>query len=134
MTSAAESDITRLRKISIKILPLFLFSLRSRQNPFFVQMQLHRAIHPLLVDTGADFSIINAKLVKNINQIQPTQTRSASGVPINIKGILKELTIMVFETKITFSPLVCEGLPDYTILGSDVIKEFLILITGFLRK
>ncbi|KAF9758233.1 Retrovirus-related Pol polyprotein from transposon, partial [Nosema granulosis] len=95
----------------------------KHKNPFFTYIKLNRGTHPALLDTGADVSLINIENIADKSKIEEVQEKikTASGSEIKIKGIIRNLEVVVFGKKIKFSPLVCQGLPNYTILGIDVL-------------
>ncbi|KAF9760593.1 Retrovirus-related Pol polyprotein from transposon [Nosema granulosis] len=97
----------------------------TSKNPFFTKVVINNVTHTGLLDTGADVSLINISRIKDRSKIEPVHERikTASGDTIVIKGIIRNLVINVLGKEIIFSPLVCQGLPDYTILGIDVISS-----------
>ncbi|KAF9762430.1 hypothetical protein NGRA_2019 [Nosema granulosis] len=97
---------------------------------------MNGSTHIALLDTGADVSLINIEKIQDKTRIENIQEKikTASGTEIKIRGVIRNLEIFVFGKKIKFSPLVCQGLPNYTILGIDVLVPNSELLTASLSK
>ena len=86
-----------------------------QHNPFHRLGRLKGKNIPVLLDTGADVSLIHKDLLPDIgkNDIQPTNTKlkTASGQCLDVIGKLKENAFMVEDTEIKSEPYVIKGEP-----------------------
>ncbi|KAF9751293.1 Retrovirus-related Pol polyprotein from transposon, partial [Nosema granulosis] len=99
--------------------------IRHYKNPFFVTGEINGEHRQVLLDTGADVSLVGIKdLQDDLEKLEEYKgvVRSASGESIEILGRKKEIGIRIGDDEITFSPLVMGDL-KYIILGADVIKK-----------
>ncbi|KAI5151210.1 hypothetical protein ENBRE01_1972, partial [Enteropsectra breve] len=102
-----------------------LHSINTISNPFFYTARFNGQEIPVLIDTGADVSLINIKHI-DINKItlKPSEEklRSACGTPMEMMGKLHDAKITIGDHTLKWSPLVIKNKPSsYVILGIDTI-------------
>ncbi|KAF9752806.1 hypothetical protein NGRA_3387 [Nosema granulosis] len=108
-------------------------------NPFFITGTINGRTRRVLIDTGADVSLIDIKDLESKEERLETYrglVRAAGGEILKILGKKRNCNIMLDEEMINFSPLVMESC-KYIILGADVIKDrphLLTSITNSLKK
>ncbi|KAI4291963.1 hypothetical protein PAPHI01_1237 [Pancytospora philotis] len=91
---------------------------------------------PVLIDTGADTSIINYDLITpNKLAITPSAARatSACGGKLNIVGSCPNISLSIDNTNYNIQGLVTRGKPDYIIIGADSIAKYPSLVTNRLN-
>ncbi|WUR03671.1 reverse transcriptase [Vairimorpha necatrix] len=94
-------------------------------------------INSSLIDTGADVSLIPARVLEGTNirfTRSSTIIRAVSGTPLEITGRCLNINFRTENTSITFSPYVTERTPNYIILGVDAIRPNPILLEQLIRK
>lgn len=99
--------------------------LEATKNPFFVKGELGERPRTILLDTGADVSLIDRKDLQGRSGIlKPYDgvVKSVSGDILKIIGKSNNIKISMGKEIITFSPLVVEE-SEYIILGADVIYK-----------
>ncbi|WUR04295.1 endonuclease [Vairimorpha necatrix] len=106
-------------------------------NPCYINVEFNCKRHRALIDTGADVSLIPARVLEGTNirfTRSSTIIRAASGTPLEITGRCLNINFRTENTSITFSPYVTERTPDYIILGVDAIRTNPILLEQLIRK
>ncbi|KAI5150401.1 hypothetical protein ENBRE01_1475 [Enteropsectra breve] len=101
--------------------------LKAHYNPFFVDAFFNGKTIPVLIDTGADISLINERFLDGDTEIikeYQGRLRSACGAPMEVKGKLGESDITIGDSNCKWSPLVIKNQPrDYAIMGVDSILK-----------
>jgi hypothetical protein len=107
----------------------------GHKNPFSIYGYFNNNNVGILIDTGADVSLIDASLLKVTDKITSYSgvVRSACGNQMKIIGKVTDLKINVGGQSITFSPLVVSQSLDYIILGIDTIVKYKFLILDALK-
>ncbi|KRH92925.1 LTR retrotransposon, partial [Pseudoloma neurophilia] len=106
-----------------------------KKNPFFLTVKCCGKLHVGLLDTGADTSIIHesnlppdAKIINSRINVQ-----SASGDRLKIIGQAIDIPLTIGSNKILFSPFVTNSSPEYTIIGTPIIKKYPYLIRNVIE-
>lgn len=101
------------------------FSEIPYKNPFCKIAIINNVSGLILLDTGADVSIINRNNLPNNITIQKCETlvQSACGNSLKIMGKVYDIPLQIDGKKLKFNPLVIEGPPYYTIVGADCIQK-----------
>ncbi|KAI5151526.1 hypothetical protein ENBRE01_2196 [Enteropsectra breve] len=110
------------------------FSCCRNDNPFVVEMLVGNKRIKSLVDTEADISVINLKMLTGNEDIEKCKMRikSACGSFLKVIGKTKPMEARIGNLKIEYSPIVVEeGVEDYAIIGADVIKRNLSILENF---
>jgi hypothetical protein len=98
----------------------------SNKNPFYSNIKLsNETEHACLIDTGADFSVINKEQVPNNLIIQPSaiKIKSVSNNSLNVIGEIQGLEATVDGTNINIDAIVTENLPNFIIIGANSIMS-----------
>ena len=91
---------------------------------------------PILIDTGADLSLVPKKLLPNDCSIKTTSqtARAANGGPIPILGLIENLQIQINDTLFSVrKALVTECFINYILIGAPEIVANPVLIQSILR-
>jgi len=98
----------------------------KKKNPFSMAAELKGRQLPVIIDTGADVSIINEhNLPKGCAMKKYDATiKSASGDALKVRGIVKDAALVVGGHNIKASLIVTESCPlDHIILGADTLLQ-----------
>ncbi|KAF9761365.1 hypothetical protein NGRA_2694 [Nosema granulosis] len=105
-------------------------------NPFFVTRIINGKVKPILLDTGADVSLIGVDDLENakeeLNKYEGI-VRSASGESIKTMGQKRKAILVIGDQTIQFSPLAMNKC-KYIIVGADVITKRPELLSELLKK
>ncbi|MGL4848940.1 MAG: retropepsin-like aspartic protease [Clostridium sp.] len=115
---------------------MFILFKQNWRNPFFIEGIINGRQRKILLDTGADVSLIDENDLQDGTQGLEAYSglvRSASGEALRIKGIKKGCEAYIGKSQIKFSPLVMERC-KYIILGVDVIRKHPELLTTLLVR
>ncbi|KAI4293155.1 hypothetical protein PAPHI01_2429 [Pancytospora philotis] len=111
---------------------------RKPLNPFKQDGLLQGKRVPILVDTGADTSIICQKFLSNPEAINIQKTdikaKSACGNDLTIIGTSCNVPITINTKAYNISSLISESKPDRVIIGADAIIKHPELLEGSLTK
>ena len=120
------------------------YSSKFLKNPFYFNGVLTNANSikgkqvKLLLDTGADVSIISEKLLPDKTTIETgnkENVRSACGNKLDIVGCTKGIEASVGNQKLNFEPLVTKEYPkDYAIIGVDALKNNVKAFTSIMSE
>lgn len=100
----------------------------KKNNPFCIDGKIRETTIPLLLDTGADATIINQELLKKckISKFEDSNAnlRSATGDKIEVVGKIKNLEIELAGKKINAETIVTKQNPaNYGIIGANTILK-----------
>ncbi|MGL5707633.1 MAG: retroviral-like aspartic protease family protein [Aeromonas sp.] len=104
----------------------FIYSHFSKNsNPFFIYGAVKGNSIKILLDTGADISLIPKSKVENIWKIEQYygSIKSVCGNTLRTEGIVKDMELEINGLQIIVSAVVTENERDFMILGADVIKS-----------
>ncbi|MGL5708693.1 MAG: reverse transcriptase domain-containing protein [Aeromonas sp.] len=101
------------------------FSNKSKINPFYKKIKIGNIKHDALIDTGADISIIHRRNVPKWVKTEKCKRKvtTACGNKIDLTERVIDLKAEIEKTEFEFHPMITNTKPDYTIVGSDVIKN-----------
>ncbi|MGL6009302.1 MAG: retroviral-like aspartic protease family protein [Culicoidibacterales bacterium] len=100
----------------------------TEKNPFFIEGEINGKNIPLIIDTGADVSIINKNLLakSGCKEYAKTSTKlkSACGGEIKVEGEVKNLKIKILNNEIQTDTIVTSSEPQgYGIIGANAIMS-----------
>lgn len=107
------------------------------RNPFFLKTKIYNTAVPVLIDTGADVSIINERWIEKDNRIvyEEAVIKSACGNRLNIVGRVKKLQMRIGIYTIELDPYIVRGEPSsYAIIGADTIKKNQFIMSKIINK
>jgi hypothetical protein len=110
--------------------------LGATKNPFFIKGEIGGRTRTILLDTGADVSLVDVKDLRGQTGILSPydgEVKSVSGESLKIKGKTSSLEIRIGKNVIKFSPLVMEEC-EYVILGADVIFKSPEILLKILKR
>lgn len=100
---------------------------KSNKNPFFVSGKIGEVSMPILIDTGADATLVSKRTLKgNLRGLKKTgiRLRPACGGLIEVLGKLENTEIDIGDHKIVADAVVTAEVPDgYAIIGTDAITN-----------
>ncbi|KAI4293168.1 hypothetical protein PAPHI01_2442 [Pancytospora philotis] len=102
-------------------------------NPFRRWGNIQGKHVPVLIDTGADTSIINQDLLHPAKiAITPSAARatSACGGNLNVIGSCSDISLSIDNANYNVRGLVTKGKPDYIIISADSIAKHPSLVTN----
>ncbi|WUR05035.1 endonuclease [Vairimorpha necatrix] len=119
-----------------KEIEFYLHHIQNSFNPFFVESRLFNKNTKVLLDTGADVSVIN---YNDIPQEERNKIIRYNGVVkgigneiLKIEGYLKDCIIEINGKGVIFSPLIIKDI-KYVIIGANVICDNKKLILDILN-
>ncbi|KAI5149382.1 hypothetical protein ENBRE01_0870 [Enteropsectra breve] len=108
------------------------------KNPFMKKGLVYENEAPILIDTGADTSIVNKKFIplSHLTKIKPTdiKAKSACGNPLQILGRIENIPVDIDNEHYEIEGLVTEKVPPYCIIGADAIMNNPSLIHNFKKN
>ena len=106
-----------------------------KDNPFFINGVFELKNIKILVDTGADVSIVDQSLLNPLERVESYigVVKSACGYPMNIVGMVNNLKVNINDNVVKFSPLVVKQNLNYIILGVDAITRYIFLLNDTLN-
>jgi hypothetical protein len=95
-------------------------------NPFTTNGKINKKKIPVIIDTGADVSIMNKNLFEicDLKGLKPSKAilKSASGDRLNVIGEVENVKIYIQNKKVISDLIITESEPkEYAIIGANTI-------------